>query len=327
MKKLLLAAAGMALIMSANPAAAQMRPLNDPVVAHPDPESLFTSSDPKLHRNKQAALNIVKVLLEANQWDRAGEFLTDKYIQHNPLASSGLDSVIHYFTQVAKVKPQPVKAKTERPIVAVQAEGDFVTVLFVRELPVPGRPGETYTTTWFDTWRFVDGKADQHWDPASLPEARPAPAAAGAVLSPELTAQRFADRTAIEQLMWDYVRAADTTNADKYVQVFTEDGSFLNVKGRDALHKMISDMGKSLAERRASGARSGDMHHVMSNQHIEFVSDTHAKVHYYWMTVFGGPAGQEPPPSVAAVGRGLDDVVKINGKWLIKSRNVSPPQD
>ena len=24
--------------------------------------------------------------------------------------------------------------------------------------------GKTYTTTWFDMWRFVDGKADEHWD-------------------------------------------------------------------------------------------------------------------------------------------------------------------
>src|SRR5690606_38284406 len=44
-------------------AQAQMRPLSDPVVAHPDPESLFTSSDPKLHRNKQAALHIMRELL------------------------------------------------------------------------------------------------------------------------------------------------------------------------------------------------------------------------------------------------------------------------
>jgi predicted SnoaL-like aldol condensation-catalyzing enzyme len=25
-----------------------------------------------------------------------------------------------------------------------------------------------YSTTWFDTWRFVDGKADEHWDPATI---------------------------------------------------------------------------------------------------------------------------------------------------------------
>jgi predicted SnoaL-like aldol condensation-catalyzing enzyme len=34
---------------------------------------------------------------------------------------------------------------------------------------------KTYSTTWFDTWRFVDGKADEHWDPATI--APPAPPA------------------------------------------------------------------------------------------------------------------------------------------------------
>ena len=28
-------------------------------------------------------------------------------------------------------------------------------------------PSRTYTTTWFDMWRFVGGKADEHWDPAT----------------------------------------------------------------------------------------------------------------------------------------------------------------
>lgn len=323
MKKLLCAAASVALIFTAQPAFAQMRPLNDPVTAHPDPESLFTSDDPVLHRNKQAALNIIKVLLEANQWERAGEFLTEKYIQHNPLAASGLDAVIHYFTEVAQVEPTEVKERTERPIVAVQAEGDFVTVLFVRELPVPGIEGETYTTTWFDTWRFVDGKADQHWDPATLPEMAPQQSAAP---SGDLLAQQTKDRAEIEQLMWDYVRAADSMNPEKYASVFTEDGSFLNVQGHEALRKMIADIRDGQAERRENGQLAGDMHHVMSNQNIEFVGPDHARVHYYWQTVFGGPAGQQPPPNVAAVGRGVDDVVRVNGKWLIQSRNVSPTE-
>jgi len=26
-----------------------------------------------------------------------------------------------------------------------------------------------YTSTWFDMWRFVDSKADEHWDPATKP--------------------------------------------------------------------------------------------------------------------------------------------------------------
>jgi predicted SnoaL-like aldol condensation-catalyzing enzyme len=173
--RLALAATVAALV--ALPAAAQMRALSDPVVAHPDPESLFSNKDPKLNRNKQAALHIMRELLQCNQWDRAGEWLTDKYIQHNPMAASGLAGVKKFFIEVAKRKPTPTCTKLTSPIVAVQAEGDYVTVLAVRSYPYPDDPSKSYTSTWFDTWRFVDGKADEHWDPATL-SAPPAPAPA-----------------------------------------------------------------------------------------------------------------------------------------------------
>ncbi|MPT48778.1 MAG: hypothetical protein E2598_10220 [Sphingobium sp.] len=150
---------------------AHAQALSAPVIAHSDPESLFTSPDPKLHANKQVALKIVKELLEAGHWDRAHLYLTKEYIQHNPLAASGLDAVVHYFVNVAKVQPKPIADKMQTKVVAVQAEGDYVTVSFVRELPDPKDPSRKYTTTWFDMWRFKDGKADEHWDPATLPPA------------------------------------------------------------------------------------------------------------------------------------------------------------
>lgn len=159
-----------ALLLPATAAGAQA--LNAPVVAHPDPEALFTSRDPKLNANKQVALKIVKELLEAGHWDRAPLYLTKAYIQHNPLAASGLDAVMTYFVDVAKVKPKPIPAKMQTKVVAVQAEGDYVTVSFVREMKDPKDLARTYTTTWFDMWRFKDGKADEHWDPASLPPAK-----------------------------------------------------------------------------------------------------------------------------------------------------------
>ena len=167
-----------ALLLGAAPAQAQMRALNDPVVAHADAEALFTSSDPKLHANKQVALKIVKELLEAGHWDRAPLYLTDRYIQHNPVAGSGLKGVMHYFIDIAKRQPTPIPDKMKTPVVAVQAEGDFVTVSFVRDVPYADDPTKTYTTTWFDMWRFVDGKADEHWDPATLPPASAAAPAA-----------------------------------------------------------------------------------------------------------------------------------------------------
>ena len=133
-----------------------------------DPESLFTDKDPVLNRNKQAALHIVRELLQCNQWDRAGEWLTERYIQHNPNAKSGRDGVVYFFTQILKLKPTQDCGKLKTPIVAVMAEDDYVTVLYARTLPDPRDPGKTYSTTWFDTWRFVDGKADEHWDPAEI---------------------------------------------------------------------------------------------------------------------------------------------------------------
>ena len=44
------------------------------------------------------------------------------------------------------------------------AEGDYVTVMTPRVYK--DKNGADYTSTWFDTWHFVDGKADEHWDPA-----------------------------------------------------------------------------------------------------------------------------------------------------------------
>jgi predicted SnoaL-like aldol condensation-catalyzing enzyme len=159
-----------ALLLSGTVAGAQA--LNAPVTAHPNPEALFTSRDPKLKANKQVTLKIVKELLEAGHWDRAPLYLTKAYIQHNPVAASGLDAVMHYFVDVAKVQPKPIPAKMQTKVVAVQAEGDYVTVSYVREMKDPKDPARSYTTTWFDMWRFKDGKADEHWDPATLPPAK-----------------------------------------------------------------------------------------------------------------------------------------------------------
>jgi len=67
-----------------------------------------------------------------------------------------------YFIEVQKRVPTPTCTKLTSPVVAVQAEGDYVTVLAVRMYKYADDPSQSYTSTWFDTWRFVDGKADEH---------------------------------------------------------------------------------------------------------------------------------------------------------------------
>ena len=137
----------------------------EPVTGASDPDALFVSPDPKLNANEQVAYHIIKDLIEAGHWEQADRYLTERYIQHNPLAASGRQGVVKFFIEVVKAKPVPIPEKMKSKIVAVVAEGDLVTVAYVRELKDPKDPAKTYTTTWFDMWRFKDGKADEHWDP------------------------------------------------------------------------------------------------------------------------------------------------------------------
>ena len=135
-----------------------------PVMAVDDPESLFVDDDPTIHRNKQAALHIMRELLQCRQWDRADEWLTERYIQHNPSFASGRDTVVNAFSGVPAVEDCPVLTTG---IVAVVADDEHVGVVIRREYPEPDNSDETYTTIWYDMWRFVDGKADEHWDTAT----------------------------------------------------------------------------------------------------------------------------------------------------------------
>ena len=63
----------------------------------------------------------------------------------------------------------PARHSWKTKVVAVLADGDLVTVATARTHPDPRNPAKTYTTTWFDMWRIKDGKADEHWDPATIP--------------------------------------------------------------------------------------------------------------------------------------------------------------
>jgi len=152
----------LALALTCRPLLAQ-----EPVTAAADTDALFHSHNPHLDANKQVAYHIVKDLLEAGHWEMADRYLTERYIQHNPLAASGRAGVVKFFTEVVHAKPIPIPERMNSKIVAVLAEGDLVVVSYVRELKDPKDPQKTYTSTWFDMWRFKDGKADEHWDPAT----------------------------------------------------------------------------------------------------------------------------------------------------------------
>jgi uncharacterized protein (TIGR02246 family) len=136
------------------------------------------------------------------------------------------------------------------------------------------------------------------------------------------------DRASIEALMWRYVRALDTGDADAYAAAFTADGSFSSGQssehGSAELKKMINDFKARRAEQQAKGAApTPALYHVVANHTITFVDRDHARYDAYWMTMVAG-AGQETPARVAGVGRSIDMLVRQNGQWLIQSRDVAP---
>lgn len=141
-------------------------------------------------------------------------------------------------------------------------------------------------------------------------------------------ADQASDREEIHALLWQYTRALDTLNVDAYAAVFTEDGSFKSgstslTTGHAALRAMIEGVKKGQDDRAAAGNPSGPMYHMTMDSWIEFIDADHARHHSYWQTVFG-PAKQGDPVRIAAAGRGIDDLVRVNGTWLIKTRDVAP---
>lgn len=129
--------------------------------------------------------------------------------------------------------------------------------------------------------------------------------------------QHAKDREAIEQLMWRYARALDGADADTYASLYTTDGQFSAganaTKGREALKKMITP----------PPAGRPPMYHMTANHQLTFVDKDHARIDAYYITMVAA-AGRETPSRVAGVGRSIDELERVNGQWLIKSRNVAP---
>jgi SnoaL-like domain len=141
------------------------------------------------------------------------------------------------------------------------------------------------------------------------------------------SAREARDRAEIEGLMWRYARALDTSNAEAYAAAYAPDGQFGTganaTKGQAALTKMIADQKERQTAAAAKGETRAPMYHMTLNSNLTFVDKDHARLEAYYQTVFGA-AGQNTPPRLAAAGREVNQLVRVNGKWLIQVRDVQP---
>lgn len=126
-----------------------------------DHAALLASPDPRLAANKRLVYDMYRIVLQAGLADRAGEFIAEEYIQHNPVAGQGLAGVQQY---VRDTRPErAIEDRLELPLIHIMAEGDYVTTAFLRT--EQDAEGHTYYSTWFDLYRIEDGLIAEHWDP------------------------------------------------------------------------------------------------------------------------------------------------------------------
>ncbi len=134
----------------------------------------------------------------------------------------------------------------------------------------------------------------------------------------------LADRSAILEVMHQYVWSVDSLDADGYVAVFTSDAQIDSngylIKGHDAIRKVVTDLQARQAANRAAGKPAGALYHVISNERISFTSPTEAVYRSYWQTL---RKGEDKRYATGGLGRSEDHLVKLEGKWLIKQRTLT----
>ena len=151
----------------------------------------------------------------------------------------------------------------------------------------------------------------------------------------EARLQALEDHVRIEQLLMRYAAALNTGDADTYVSLFTPDATFElrraigeppflgPFKGREALRKQWFPEGARAVD--ASGRRPfGPMRHVTTNYEIVVRGETATVRAFFIEVVSNGPniPPGSKPPTIHAMGRYEDELVKQDGQWLFARRVV-----
>ena len=136
-------------------------------VENPDQLSMLQSPDPKLARNKQHVFDFWRIVYEGGHMDKAPQYMSEGYIQHNPNVTSGRKAFVELFSKVRP--PREVAPRIKVPVISIIAERDIVMVSHVRKVRARDNHDLIYYITWFDVFRIDgDGLIAEHWDSSEL---------------------------------------------------------------------------------------------------------------------------------------------------------------
>jgi len=104
--------------------------------------------------NKQNVIAFYNAAINDKDFEKASQYMGDKYIQHNPLAADGPEG-LRTFLAYAKENLGSFKAEIKQAF----ADGDYV-ILHVHATFSPEDRGSAV----MDIFRLEDGKVVEHWD-------------------------------------------------------------------------------------------------------------------------------------------------------------------
>ena len=108
----------------------------------------------KLERNKKIVTDFYNAALNEKDFDKASQYLGDKYIQHNPVAADGPEG-LKAFIGFLRAKFPNNKSEIKR----IFADGDHV-IVHVHAMREPGTRGFAI----IDIFRLEGDKVVEHWD-------------------------------------------------------------------------------------------------------------------------------------------------------------------
>ena len=142
------------------------------------------------------------------------------------------------------------------------------------------------------------------------------------VLAQQVTMETLLDRIQIEDLLTKYYYDLSRSNAHELSEYFTED-ALLDVdgtvaRGRDEIAKLYQSPAPDPMESAPAQGRRGHM--LLTNPIIKINGNT-ATAHVIWTGVMNEGIGKHP--QLFEQGREDTELVKQNGKWLIKRRYIT----
>jgi len=142
------------------------------------------------------------------------------------------------------------------------------------------------------------------------------------VLAQQVTMETLLDRIQIEDLLTRYYNDLSRSNAHELSEYFTED-ALLDVdgtvaKGRSEIAKLYQSPAPDPKE--PTPAQGRRMHMLLTNPIITIKGNT-ATAHVIWTGVMNEGIGKLP--QIVEQGREDTELIKQNGKWLIKRRYIT----